>query len=512
MDSPKKEQESSSSSTPTSGANPMQGGGPAPADHHHQQPKRPHLSIDIPTASTAAMPRHPVIAPTAAAAEHPAPAAEADTIPTTPGSHSSSGRTPGSCKPPPAPQRTPSFKLRQTVRSLLPGGGSFKSSVRGYEASFSRLFSARIARTSSLPVNDDDNSVVSGPNFLSLHGADKTPSDPAVDKAGMHRSQSLPMNMKKFNSAKSIKRMNSLGGVYRVVPSTPRNPATPSNVVPDIEPTESGPGEEDGEDIAEEEAVCRICMVELSEGSGTMKLECACKGELALAHKDCALKWFSIKGTRTCEVCKVEVQNLPVTLLRVQSVRAEASRGGNGGANGPQNARYRLWHGTPILVIVSILAYFCFLEQLLVGHNGFAALAISLPFSCILGLFSSLTTSSMVARRYVWIYGAIQFLFVVFFTHLFYRYLHLQAVISIILATFAGFGVGMIGNSIIVEILRWRTIAPAQQRRARRPRVAQQQQQQAPASSQPTGQPSATQEGQRNAAGGDVENPVVPQE
>uniref|UniRef100_A0A453ABL4 Uncharacterized protein n=1 Tax=Aegilops tauschii subsp. strangulata TaxID=200361 RepID=A0A453ABL4_AEGTS len=82
----------------------------------------------------------------------------------------------------------------------------------------------------------------------------------------------------------------------------------------------------------------------------------------------------------------------------------------------------RLWHGTPILVVISILAYFCFLEQLLVAHNGFAALAISLPFSCILGLFSSLTTTSMVARRYVWIYAAIQFLFVVFFTHLFYRY------------------------------------------------------------------------------------------
>ncbi|XP_044335429.1 uncharacterized protein [Triticum aestivum] len=170
----------------------------------------------------------------------------------------------------------------------------------------------------------------------------------------------------------------------------------------------------------------------------------------------------------------------------------------------------RLWHGTPILVVISILAYFCFLEQLLVAHNGFAALAISLPFSCILGLFSSLTTTSMVARRYVWIYAAIQFLFVVFFTHLFYRYLHLQAVISIILATFAGFGVGMIGNSIIIEVLRWRTMAPAQPRRAHRPpRVAQQQQQPAPASGQPSGQPSAVGEGQRSATV-DIENPAAP--
>uniref|UniRef100_A0A0A9CVD8 RING-CH-type domain-containing protein n=1 Tax=Arundo donax TaxID=35708 RepID=A0A0A9CVD8_ARUDO len=106
-------------------------------------------------------------------------------------------------------------------------------------------------------------------------------------------------------------------------------------------------------------------MVELSEGSGTLKLECSCKGELALAHKDCALKWFSIKGNRNCEVCKQEVKNLPVTLLRVQSMQGEANRVGNGG-NRSRYHRYIIWHGTPILVIISILAYFCFLEELLV--------------------------------------------------------------------------------------------------------------------------------------------------
>ena len=372
MDSPRMEQESTS----TTITNPMQGGGggggPAPDDQRDKRP--PHLSIDIPAATSAPL------TPTAAA--------EPEAVAATPGSGSGKNGAPAKA---PAPQRTPSFMLRQTVRSLLPGGGSFKSSVRDYEASLSRLFSGRIARTASLPAVDHALAA-------SVHAADKTPpTAPAVaadNKTGMHRSQSLPMNMKKLSSAKSMKRMNSLGGVYRVVPSTPRAPAATSNAVPDIVPTDPGAGEAEddrGEDIAEEEAVCRICMVELSEGGGAMKLECSCRGELALAHTDCALKWFGIKGTRTCEVCKEEVQNLPVTLLRVQSTRAgDASR-----ATGPRYVRYRLWHGTPILVVISILAYFCFLEQLLVAHNGFAALAISLPFSCILGLFSSLTTTSM---------------------------------------------------------------------------------------------------------------------
>lgn len=74
-----------------------------------------------------------------------------------------------------------------------------------------------------------------------------------------------------------------------------------------------------------------------------------------------------------------------------------------------------------MLVIISMLAYFCFLEQLLVifavshrdllnlllyilgnvsicvqvGNMGTGAIAISLPFSCVLGLLSSMTSSTM---------------------------------------------------------------------------------------------------------------------
>lgn len=146
-------------------------------------------------------------------------------IPSTPVSSSSSSSRP--------PLRSPSFMLRQTVKSLLPAGSFKSSAVRGYEASFSKLFSSAtktkvMARTSSLPLDD------------ALSSSQPPPVQPKPG-AAVHicRSQSLPMNMKKLNAnAKSFKRMDSLGGMYRVVlvPSTPRTPA----VVPDIAPADSG--------------------------------------------------------------------------------------------------------------------------------------------------------------------------------------------------------------------------------------------------------------------------------
>jgi hypothetical protein len=71
------------------------------------------------------------------------------------------------------------------------------------------------------------------------------------------------------------------------------------------------------EAILEEEAVCRICMDSLTEDYGeTLKMECRCLGEMALAHKECAFKWFGIKGDRVCEVCGSVVSNIPVTVVR----------------------------------------------------------------------------------------------------------------------------------------------------------------------------------------------------
>ncbi|CAH1441614.1 unnamed protein product [Lactuca virosa] len=264
------------------------------------------------------------------------------------------------------------------------------------------------------------------------------------------RSQSVPI----FDETTRLKRMDSF---FRVIPSNPR--------VKDVDSTTPTPNPadnpDDGDDIAEEEAVCRICFVELCEGGETLKMECSCKGELALAHKECAVKWFSIKGNKTCDVCHQDVQNLPVTLLRIHSTvrnrdtHETASHAHHIEVNGYSDI-YRVWKEMPILVIVTILAYFCFLEQLLVGNMGTGSIALSLPFSCVLGLLSSMTSSAMVERRFVWLYATIQFVFVVIFAHIFYSVVHVQPILSILLATFAGCGVAICGRSIGVEVLRLR--------------------------------------------------------
>ncbi|KAK8550940.1 hypothetical protein V6N12_039618 [Hibiscus sabdariffa] len=305
--------------------------------------------------------------------------------------------------------------------------------------SISKIFTPRMKRTSSLPVTRNTNSNLEPASSGSIGSSVNSNKKGKVLQ--ISRSFSVPVDDKEGK----LRRMDSF---FRVIPSTPRvkDGEISSNASMGPDADNSDP---DGEDIPEEDAVCRICLVELCEGGETLKMECSCKGELALAHKDCAVKWFSIKGNKTCDVCKQEVQNLPVTLLRLQNIHGGTSRGLQADSPG-------VWHEVPVLVIVSMLAYFCFLEQLLVGKMGAGAIAISLPFSCVLGLLSSMTSSTMVQRRFVWVYAAVQFSLVVTFAHIFYSLVKVQALLAVLLATFSGFGIAMSGTSIIVEILRWR--------------------------------------------------------
>ncbi|GMI97011.1 hypothetical protein like AT5G60580 [Hibiscus trionum] len=309
--------------------------------------------------------------------------------------------------------------------------------------SLSKIFrSPRMKRTSSLPVTRITHSNSESGSMGSLSGSVNSSRKGSTRQ--ISRSLSVPVNRKEGN----LRRMDSF---FRVVPLTPRvkegEISSNSSMEPDAEDSE-------GEDIPEDEAVCRICMVELCEGGETLKMECSCKGELALAHKDCAVKWFTIKGNKTCDVCRQEVQNLPVTLLRIQSTRARNAAAIRGLQ--PDVPGFRVGHEVPVLVFISMLTYFCFLEQLLVEEMGIGAIAISLPFSCVLGLLSSMVSSTMVTRRFLWLYASIQFVLVVVFAHIFYSTVKIQAILSIILATFSGFGVTMSGSSFVVEILRCR--------------------------------------------------------
>ncbi|XP_058757543.1 uncharacterized protein LOC131630814 isoform X2 [Vicia villosa] len=342
--------------------------------------------------------------------------------------------------------RTPVADNEKTNTSTMEvsSSGPREKPLISRSLSLSKIFTPRMKRTSSLPSEEIGHS-----NTESTHGGNGSVGGPLSKRETrlkIARSLSMPANNKKD---KSLRRMDSF---FRVVSSTPR--VKEGNEFSRTSPTKDTEIEDadDGEDIAEEEAVCRICLVELCEGGETFKLECSCKGELALAHQECAIKWFSIKGNRTCDVCKEDVRNLPVTLLRIQSVRNRftgASRSQLEDVNG-------VWQEVPVLVIVSMLAYFCFLEQLLVTKMGTGAIAISLPFSCVLGLLSSMTSSTMVKSRFIWIYASFQFALVVLFAHIFYSLVHVQAVLSILLATFAGFGVVMSVSSFLVELFRWR--------------------------------------------------------
>ncbi|KAL5716120.1 hypothetical protein ACHQM5_017851 [Ranunculus cassubicifolius] len=381
------------------------------------------------------------------------------------------------------PPRPSSAKFRNSMKNMLPQR-SLMSSHQGDEGektvliipetqpsvgkpSTSRSFSmsgifsySPSKRTLSLPVTPVANSASNHSQKRHLDN-DSDISKPESKKQ-ITRSLSVPAPV--IVKTGSLRRTDSRG-LFRVISMTPR-PVVPNCNSPSDATASEIAAEDVGEDIPEEEAVCRICLVELTEGGETLKMECSCKGDLALAHQDCVVKWFSIKGNKTCDVCKQDVRNLPVTLLKLQNIHT-IHRRSTRVVQQREVARYRVWQDVPVLVMVSMLAYFCFLEQLLVTDLRSRALAISLPFSSVLGLLSSMIASTMVSKSYIWAYACFQYAIVILFAHIFYA-LNVNAILSVILSSFTGFGIAISTNSLLIEYLRWKrnrqnqTIIPAQ--------------------------------------------------
>ncbi|TKY47906.1 E3 ubiquitin ligase SUD1 [Spatholobus suberectus] len=315
------------------------------------------------------------------------------------------------------------------------------------------LFPSSIKAAHSLPVTPTANSGAENGHDGRHLGCDSDLSKVEVNQH-MTRSFSVPVNVKAANlrptDSRSLIRVISARSLRATIGGISTQNASGSEIVP--------VNEDASEDIPEEDAVCRICLVELGEGGNTLRMDCSCKGELALAHQDCAVKWFSIKGNKTCDVCKQEVQNLPVTLLKISNPQTVAPPPLN--APGPQQREvtyYRIWQDVSVLILVSMLAYFCFLEELLVSDLGTRALAISLPFSCVLGLLSSMIASTMVSGSYMWAYACFQFAIVILFAHVFYTILNVNAILSVLLSSFTGFGISISLNTLLTEYIRWRT-------------------------------------------------------
>ncbi|GLI65730.1 hypothetical protein VaNZ11_009334 [Volvox africanus] len=76
--------------------------------------------------------------------------------------------------------------------------------------------------------------------------------------------------------------------------------------------------------------ICLICLEVLTpeefESGDAISLQCACKGEMSLRHRKCAIEWSHHKGDVICDICKQGIANLPPIPPEVLAAREAARR------------------------------------------------------------------------------------------------------------------------------------------------------------------------------------------